>query len=308
MAAPRSIAAATVSFGLVSIPVKLYTTSQTSEQVSFRMLHSKCNTPVKYRYWCPTDEEMVERDGIVKGYEYAKDEYVIFTPEEVKSLEEESTKAIVIEEFVHEDLVDPVYFEKAYYLGPDKGGNRAYQLLSKALREKELVGIATYATRGKQQIVALRPIEGGLVLQQLHYATEVRPFSDIDLEGQGDVREAELKLAFQLIEHSISGEFRPEKYKDESRQRFQAIVEKKLEGQDVAIAPAETPHAKVIDLMEALKESLAQKEAPITEAKPAARSQTQADQGRKPAKAAPRVSARKEKASTPQGARKRTSA
>lgn len=306
MAAPRSIATATVSFGLVSIPVKLYSTAQASEDVSFRMLHSKCNTPIKYRYWCPTEEQIVERDEIIKGYEYAKDEFVVFTAEELKSLEEESTKTIVIEEFVPEDKVDPVYFEKSYYLGPDKGAARAYQLLSRAMTEKGLFAIATYASRGKQQIVALRPIDGGLVLQQLYYAREVRPFADISVE-RTDVRDAELKLAFQLIDHSIAGTFEPEKYKDESHQRFRAIVEQKLEGQDIAQAPAEAPRAKVIDLMEALKESLAQKKDPAAAGKDSDSESVRA--ARKPAKAAPRtIAAKKGKTTTSAGARKRSSA
>ncbi len=255
--APRSMATATVSFGLVSIPVKLYTTSQSSEGISFRMLHGKCKTPLRQQYVCPTDGEKVERDQIVKGYEFAKDQYVLFSPEEIQALEEEATKTIAIEEFVPVTSVDPVYFDRAYYLAPDKGGDRAYRLLSRALKESGLGGLAHYAARGKQYIVFVRPIDGGLLMQQLRYAEEVRPFSEVPIGNGGEVKEAELSLALQLLQQSASGEFHPEKYVDDTLARFQEILQKKIEGEQTVIAKGEAPPPKVIDLMEALKASLA---------------------------------------------------
>jgi DNA end-binding protein Ku len=255
--APRSIATATVSFGLVSIPVKLYTTSQSTEGISFRMLHAKCKTPLKQQYVCPTDGEKVERDEIVKGYEFAKDQYVLFSADEIQALEEEATKAIAIEEFVPLTTVDPVYFDRAYYLAPDKGGDRAYRLFSRALAESGLGGLARYAARGKQYIVFVRPIDGGLLMQQLRYAEEVRPFSEVPIGNGGEVKEAELSLALQLLKQSAAGEFHPEKYVDDTVARFQEILQKKIEGEQTVIAKGEAPPAKVIDLMEALKASLA---------------------------------------------------
>jgi len=281
--------------GLVSIPVKLFTSTRASETISFRMLHKKCSTPVKYKYWCHQDEKTVERDDIVKGHEYAKGQYVVFTPEELKGLEEEATKAIAIEEFVSIDLIDPVFFEKAYYLAPEKGAERAYRLLTKAMKTKGLVGIAKYAARGKSYLVAVRPMEKGLAMQQLYYANEVRPFSEVPLEEKGDVRDSELKLALQLIEQSISEEFDPSKYSDEVRGRLQEVIDQKIEGQEVTLAPAEAPQAQVIDLMEALKASLSEAPATPTKAKKAPATR------RKAAKASPR------KAATRKTTRKRAS-
>jgi DNA end-binding protein Ku len=255
--APRSIATATVSFGLVSIPVKLYTTSQPTEGISFRMLHGKCKTPLKQQYVCPTDGEKVERDDVVKGYEFAKDQFVLFSPDEIRALEEEATKAIAIDEFVPLPTVDPVYYDKAYYLGPDKGGERAYRLLARAMEETGLGGLARYAARGKQSIVLVRPVDGGLMMQQLRYAEEVRPFSEVPVGNGGEVKDAEMNLALQLLRQSASDEFHPEKYTDETLARFKEILQRKVEGEQTVIAQGEAPPAKVIDLMEALKASLA---------------------------------------------------
>jgi len=284
MMAARPLASATISFGLVSIPVKLFTSTKASETISFRMLHKKCSTPVKYRYWCEQDASTVERDDIVKGYEYAKGQYVVFTPEELKGLEEEATKAIAIEEFVSIDLIDPVYYDKAYYLAPEKGGERAYRLLTKAMKKKGLVGLAKYAARGKSYLVSVRPMENGLVMQQLYYANEVRPFSEVPIEEKGEVRDNELKLALQLIEQSISETFDPSKYADEVRDRVQQVIDQKIEGQEVTLAPAEAPQAQVIDLMEALKASLS--EAPAGTSR-----SSKAPARRKAAKASPRKAA-----------------
>ncbi len=176
----RAIAGGTISFGLVSIPVKLYSATQASAGVSFNLLHAKCKSRLKQQYVCTHDNEIVGRDQMTKGYEFAKDQYVTFTTEELKSLEEKATQTIDIAEFVPLDRIDPVYFDKAYYLGPEKGGEKAYRLLCEAMRETGRAGLARYAARGKQYLVLLRPsIDGGMVMQQLLYADEVRPFSDV---------------------------------------------------------------------------------------------------------------------------------
>ena len=285
--APRPLASATISFGLVSIPVKLFTSTRASESISFRMIHEKCGSPLKYQYWCPKDEKTVERDDIVKGYEYAKDRYVLMTPEELKGLEE-ATKAIAIEEFVALDKIDPVYFEKAYYLGPEKGGERAYKLLSQAMSKKGLAGLARYAARGKQYLVMVRPVENGLVMQQLHYANEVRSISEVDLPST-KVKDAELKLAMQLIEQSISDTFEPEKYEDEVRSRVLEVIQQKVDGEEVTFAPSDDKGGRVgrnihgVHVPRCLAGGAAEK--PKSRAKRSA--------ARKPAKASPRKAARK---------------
>jgi DNA end-binding protein Ku len=246
-----------VAFGLVSIPVKLYTSSQTTEGISFRMLHATCKTPVKQQYVCPADGEKVERDAIVKGYEFAKDQYVVFTADEIEALEAEATKAIAIEEFISLSSIDPVYYDRAYYLAPDKGGDRAYRLLARALAEAQVGGLAKYAARGKEYIVLVRPLDGGLVMQQLRYADEVRPFSEVPQPAGAEVKEAELNLARQLLQQSIADAFHPEKYRDETVARFREILQKKVEGQEALVVRNEAALPKVIDLMEALKASLA---------------------------------------------------
>ena len=238
----RAIAGATVSFGLVSIPVKLFAATQASAGVSFNLLHKKCNTRLKQQYICPTDNEIVHRDDMVKGYEFAKDQYVTFTADELKSLEEKATGSIDIAEFVPLTAIDPVYFDRPYYLGPEKGGDKAYLLLA----------------RGKQYLVMVRPSHDGraLVLQQLLYADEVRALSEVPLPD-GEVREPELKLAMQLIDQIASETFDPTQYRDEVRERIQADIEKKVQGQDIteAAEPSAEP-ARIIDLMAALKASL----------------------------------------------------
>jgi DNA end-binding protein Ku len=254
--AARSIASAFVSFGLVNIPVRLYSANQTSESVSFHMLHKKCGTRLKQQYICPTENEVVERDDIVKGYEYSKDQYVLFSADELKAVEEEPTKTVAITEFVPQAKVDTIYYDKAYYLGPDKGGERAYKLLLEAMKKSELVGLAQYAARGKAYIVLLRPAGKGLVMQQLRYADEVRPMSEVPLPDKVEVKEAELKLALQLIEQSVVKDFHPENFQDSVRERVLEAIQKKVEGQEITVAPSETPKAQVIDLMEALKASL----------------------------------------------------
>jgi DNA end-binding protein Ku len=255
--AARSIASLTVSFGLVAIPVKLYTATQTTGgSIRFNMLHAKDGSRLKQQYVCLKEGLVVERDEIVKGYEFAKDQYVMFSPEEIKALEEVGTKSIDVTDFVPLESVDPVYYDRTYYLAPDKGGAKPYSLFAQALRETGRCAIGRWASHGKDHLVMLRPLEKGLVLQQLHFASEVRSVDEIDIDTV-DVREAELKLARQLIEQQASAGFDAAAYKDEVRARIEAEIQKKVEGQEITVAE-ERPQAgaKVIDLMEALRASL----------------------------------------------------
>jgi DNA end-binding protein Ku len=255
----RAIAGATISFGLVSIPVKLYSATQASAGVSFNLLHGKCGTRVKQQYICPRDNELVSRDEMVKGYEISKDQFVTFTPEELKALEERATETIDIAQFVPLASVDPVYFDKPYYLSPEKGGDKAYRLLTEAMRESGRAALARYAARGKQYLVMVRPTTdkpGGLVLQQLLYADEVRSLAEVPLPD-GEVREPELKLARQLIDQITAETFEPTLYHDEVRERIHADIQRKMQGQDIATSVPEAQPARIIDLMEALKASLA---------------------------------------------------
>jgi DNA end-binding protein Ku len=262
--AARSIASLTVSFGLVSIPVKLYSATEASRAISFNMLHKACGSRLKQQYLCAKEEVVVPREDMVKGYEFAKDQYVMFTPEELKALEETGTHTAEITEFVPLKAVDPVYFDKAYYLGPDKGGAKPYALLARALRESGRCAIGRWAARGKQYIVMIRPVEDlveGLVMQQLLYAGEVRALRDIDIPKM-DVKPAELKLAQQIIEQQSAERFDASQYTDEVRSRIEAAVQKKVAGQEITSAEAAEPAGgEVIDLMAALRASLEKKPA-----------------------------------------------
>jgi DNA end-binding protein Ku len=220
------------------------------------MLHAKCGTRLKQQYVCPKDEETVTRDQMVKGYEFAKDQYVTFTEDELKAMAETSSPAIEIAEFVPISKVDPIYFEGAYYLGPDKGGERAYTLLGAAMRETGRSAIAKWAARGKQYLVLIRAVEKGLIMQVLHYADEVRSFDEVPL-GDATVKEGELKLAVQLIDQISVEEFNPGAYEDEVKKRYQEAIQRKVEGQEITAAVPEAPRGQIIDLMEALKASLA---------------------------------------------------
>jgi len=282
--AARPLASGTVSFGLVSIPVKLYAAGESKAAISFNLLHNKCKTKLKQQYICPKDEEIVPRDQMVKGYEFAKDQYVAFTEEELKSMAEATQRAIEITEFVPAASVDPVYFDGAYYLGPDKGGDKAYQLLLRAMRQTGRCALAKWAARGKQYLVLIRPVAGGLVMQQLLYADEVRSVSEVPT-GEAEVKESELKLAVQLVEQIAAEEFHPENYEDEVKKRYQAAIQSKVAGQEISVAP-EPPKAQIIDLMEALKASLAAKGDAGAERKPAKQAPRPVDE-----QAAPRAAA-----------------
>jgi DNA end-binding protein Ku len=255
--AARSIGTGTLSFGMVSIPIRTYSAGESSAAVSFNLLDGKTKSRLKQQYINPTTNEIVSRDQMVKGYEFAKDQYVTFTEDELKAMAQEAQKAIEITEFVPASTVDPVYYDKPYYLGPDKGGEKAFRLLNEAMKKTGRVALAKWAARGKQYLVMIRPKDHGLVMQQLLYADEVKPISEVPV-GDADIKEPELKLAMQLIDQISADEFHPENYEDEVRKRYHDAIQKKVEGQEVTAAP-EAPRAQIIDLMEALKASLASK-------------------------------------------------
>ena len=254
--AARATSSGTISFGLVSIPVKFYTAAS-SEQASFNMLHKKCGGRVKQQYICPTDNnEIVERTDMMKGYEYARGQYVTFSDEELKALEAERSNSIDIAEFVPISSVDFVSVEKSYYLGPDKGGDKAYRLLSESMSKKEKVAVGRWASRGKEQLVLIRPYgKDGIVLHQLYYATEVRAFEEVDTGATFQFSDKEHDLAEKLIEQLSSDTFDPEKYSDSYSERVDVAVQQKVEGKEITVAP-EAPKAQIIDLFEALKKSL----------------------------------------------------
>jgi DNA end-binding protein Ku len=256
--AARSIGSLSISFGLVSIPVKLYSATEASRSISFNLLHKTCGSRLKQQYICQKENVPVAREDMVKGFEFAKDQYVMFSPEELKAMEEAGTQTAEITEFLPIEAIDPVYFDKAYYLAPDKFGAKPYALLARALRESNRCAIGRWAARGKQYIVMIRPVEEGLVMQQLLYGDEVRSIRDIEIP-QTEVKDVELKLAQQLIEQQASDTFNPTTYTDEVRTRIEAAVQKKIEGQEITMAEPAQPAAQVIDLMEALRASLEKK-------------------------------------------------
>ncbi len=226
--------------------------------MSFNLLHKKCSSRLKQQYICPVDNEIVERSEMVKGYEFNKGQYVTFTPEELKALDEQATEAIEISEFVPSSQVDPVYYDKAYYLSPDRGGDKAYQLLSEVMRRTNKVALARYAARGKQYLVMLRPgpENGALVMQQLLYSDEVRPQSEVPQPSTREVKEGEIALAEQLVDKVSSDTFHPENYRDDVKDRVLAQIHQKTEGHAITAPAAPAAKAQVIDLMEALKRSL----------------------------------------------------
>jgi DNA end-binding protein Ku len=253
----RSIASLTISFGLVAIPVKLYSATVSSEKISFNLLRQKDGSRVKQQYIAVADGKPVERSEMVKGYEFAKDQYVMFTGEELKSLEDATTHAIDIGQFVPLESVDPVYFDGTYYLAPDKGGAKPYTLLATALRKAGQAAVGRWVSRGKEHIVVIRPMGDGLAMHQLHFKAEVRDLKDLGLEP-AQVSEPELKLAQQLIDHLATKRFDPNEYQDEFKSRVEAAIQKKVEGKQISLAeaPTQSGGGNVIDLMEALRASI----------------------------------------------------
>jgi len=276
----RPIGSATLSFGLVSVPVQLFSTAESSAGVTFNWLHKSCGSRLKQQYVCPKDNVKVERDEMVKGYEFSKGQYVLFTPDELKALGMERSESVEIAQFVPAELVDRLWLDHAYFLGPDKGGERAYKLLAEALKKTRRAALGQYAARGKQYLVMVRPLGPGLVMEQLHYADEIRDISEVPIP-EGDVKPAELQLAVQIVEQGASETFEPKNYEDTVKKRMLESIQKKVEGQEITAEPAAAPETQIIDLMEALKASLAKGAG-------AAGEPAEAEE-RKPAKRAPRL-------------------
>ncbi len=252
----RTVGGGTVSFGLVSIPVRLYSTSETSDAVRFNMLDPSDNSRVKQQLINPRTGDVVERKETIKGYEFGKGQYVTFSDEEIKELQEKASPAIEITEFVPLAEVEPIYFEKSYYLGPEKGGERAYRLLSEAMRKTGRSALAKHAARGKQYLVMLRPYGAGLLMQQLKYEDELKSFDEVPLGEETELKPGELELAVQLIEQIASDDFKPDQYTDDVRKRLWDAIQSKIDGRELADDETEAPQAQIIDLMEALKASL----------------------------------------------------
>ncbi len=251
----RAIGTATISFGLVSIPIKLYTTNESGSDISFNMLHDACGSRLKQQYICTKDGEIVERDRTVKGYEFAKGQYVTFTADELKALDAVATNSIELVEFVPAKAVDPLLIEKSYYVGPDKGGERAYKLLAEAMVQSGLIGVASYSARGKQYVVAVRPFQNGMVVHQLRYADEIKAWAEVPIPDLPDLKPTELALAQQLIAQITHETFDANRYRDDVKARMMEMIQAKVDGQEITAAP-EAPQGKIIDLMEALKASL----------------------------------------------------
>jgi DNA end-binding protein Ku len=256
--AAHSIGSGTISFGLVSIPIKLYPATS-SQQVSFNLLHAKCGNRIKQQRFCPVCNEVVEREALVRGYEFAKDQYVRVTDEELKGLEGEASQAIEISQFVPLVKVDPVYYERSYYLGADKGGEKAYRLLTNAMDKVGKVALAKFVMRGKENLVLVRPTQNGLMMHTMYFGDEVRNFEEIPKGESAKISDAEINLATRLIDELSNEEFDPAEFEDEYRQRVLDLINKKAEGEEITIAAPPPKRAQVIDLMAALKESLERK-------------------------------------------------
>lgn len=248
---PRSIWNGVISFGVVSIPVKLYTATE-DKDISFNLLHKECGARLKQLRWCPVHERSVEWGEVVRGYEYARDEYVVMSEEDFEKLPLPSKHTVELSAFVKAEEIDPIYYQKTYYLEPDERGAKPFALLMKALKEKQLTGLAKIAIRNKEQLCALRPVDGTLALETLFYPDEIREapteISDVD------VSEREMEMAFTLID-LLSEPFDPTKYKDEYREALMQVIDAKLEGEEVRGVPTPQP-TKIPDLMSALKASV----------------------------------------------------
>jgi DNA end-binding protein Ku len=245
-----------LSFGLVAIPVRIHTATH-SENVSFHLLHDKCGSRVRNQHYCPVCNVVVERPDLVRGFQHAKDQYVPVTEEELESLEAEANNSIDLKEFIPLASVDPVYFENTHYLGPDKGGEKPYRLLADAMAKSGRVAIAELVSRGKEQLVLIRPYRKGLVLHTMYYGNEVRDFKQVPKGENVKISEMELELGIGLIERLTSEEFKPENYKDEYRIRVLEMLDDKSKGEEIVIDRAPAPkHGQVIDIMEALKRSM----------------------------------------------------
>lgn len=283
----------TISFGLVNIPVKVYSANDSSGRLSFNQLHAEKKTRLKQQMYDPATGEIVPKEQIVKGFEYAKDQYVVFSDDELEKLELATSRAMEITEFVPLETVDPLFFEGGSYLGPEKGADRAFALLVTALTDMKHAAVAQWVTRGKQQLILLRPLGKGLVLQQLRYADEVKSQAEVPLPDV-NASEAELGLAREFIQRLAQPKFDVSKYHDNYRDKLRGLIDSKVKGEVIDLTPAPEPVAKVVDLMEALKASLAKTSgaAPAAAAAPASpppAAEAEVPEGeRKPPRRAPR--------------------
>lgn len=263
---PRATSSATITFGLVSIPVKLYTAAA-SESVSFNML-SPAGNRLSQKMVDKVSGEEVARADTLKGYEYAKDQYVTFSADELKSLEAASDKVVDIKEFVELSSVDLLQVEKSYYLGPDKGGDKGYALLARTMKDMGKVAVAQWAARGKEQLVLVRPYKDGLVLHQMYYTNEVRDFEEIEV-AKLEIAEAETEMAKLLVEKLATGGFDPSKYEDTYRKRVKEAVDQKVAGKEIVL-PGPSPQKDVTDLFAQLKASLTEAKEAKAKAEPKA--------------------------------------
>lgn len=262
----RPLRNATISFGLVNIPVRFYTATK-SEDVHFNLLHEPCGSRVNRKWWCPQHEAMIESNEMIKGYPIAKNRYVTFTNEEMNALETDDNRALDITEFVDLDQIDPVFFEKAYFLGPAPGGGKTYKLLAAAMKKQNKVALARWVSGNREHLVILRPFEDGLVLHTMYYADEVRDFSAVEKEGDAEVKDKEIKLAEMLIDELSEAAFDPLRYKDEYRERLMDRITEKSKGKTiVSEAPEQEGAGEVVDIMEALRRSLEGGRAPAKRA------------------------------------------
>jgi len=278
----HAIGTATISFGLVSVPIKMFSAGESSAAISFNWLHKKDGARLKQQYICSKEGDVVEKDDRMKGYEFSKGQYVTFTVDELKKLhmDDKASNSMNITEFVDAETVDRMYMDRAYFLGPDKGGERAFGLLGEALKQTGQVAIGQWAARGKQYLIMIRPLGPGLVMEQLRYADEVRSIDDVPIT-QVELKKHEIDLAVQLIQQLAGKAFQPEKYEDEVKKRILEQIELKVQGHEITEEPTEAPKTQIIDLMEALKASLAGgKGSPDAERKPA----KHAEHAAKPAK------------------------
>jgi DNA end-binding protein Ku len=269
----RAMSDATISLGLVSVAVRIYPATRPSAGMAFHLLHNKDGSRLRQQYICAKDGEVVPRQDMLKGYEFAKDQYVTFTADELKALDEKADQTIAIVQFVPLQKVDPIYYDRPYYLAPDKGGEKAYRLLVQVMDAGKRAAIAHYAARDRQYLVMLRVASGaqggqGLVMQQLLYDDEVLPFAEIPIP-EAKISEAEVRLAEQVVEQSAQETFDPKAFHNEARERVEAAIQRKVAGQEISVAAAPERPGQIIDLMQALRASLKERGDVKDERKPA---------------------------------------
>jgi DNA end-binding protein Ku len=274
--ASRPVGSGNISFGLVSIPVKLFSATR-PRAVSFNLLHGKDLSRIQQKIYCPVDDAIIDRSELVRGFEVEKGRYVTFTDEELKAMEARNEHSIEITEFLPVEKIDPVYFEEAYYLGSEANAAKAYRLLADAMGESKRVALGRFTMRGKEHLVMIRPFGKGLMLHTIYYADEVRPAEDVDQATNEPAKEAELTLAKRLIEELTEKTFDPSKYHDQYRERVTEAAQRKAAGQEVTAATAEPRRGQVIDLMAALKASLEKRGADAEVGQPEAQAAASGD-------------------------------